>query len=524
MKGDFSRMTFSPDKHFSRVLMQQGRVQLDADWNEQVSILLHYVQTLAADLIGPHGGPGDGFKIGRTVDDFTMSDDDWKALGQLRNNDFVIGKGHYYVNGRLCENESYTLFSDQSAYSPPALPDDGTHLVYLDAWERHVTYVEDEDADKPGIREVALRGTDTATRAELVWQVRTWELTDDRISKLTLPHGAQPTATCASLSPDENWQAVVAQWWQSEQRGCLQARTRKPEGTDDPCITPPEARYRGAENQLYRAEIHNPGQAWKRPEGYAGEPVDVSNNVATFKWSRDNGCVIFPIRSMAGDGVRLKVRLEHLGQDSRRSLAPGDWVEIVDDDNVLQGQLGPLYKVQAVNSLDLEVTLEGTELPDYEASRHPLLRRWDHKAGDPTLGAPYMATDGTLLLEEGKWLNLEDGVQVYFQAVSGNGGHTYRSGDYWLIPARTATGDVEWPRDDAGAPLARPPDGVEHHYAPLAIIQVTGSEITEVTPCRRKLMPLWEISQKVETVQPGPGAAAATTKRASRSGRKSGGN
>ena len=37
--------------------MQQGRVQLDADWNEQADILLHYLRTLAADLIGPFGGP-----------------------------------------------------------------------------------------------------------------------------------------------------------------------------------------------------------------------------------------------------------------------------------------------------------------------------------------------------------------------------------------------------------------------------------------------------------------------------------
>jgi hypothetical protein len=31
MKGDFSRMTFDPGKQFMRVLMQQGRVQPDAD-------------------------------------------------------------------------------------------------------------------------------------------------------------------------------------------------------------------------------------------------------------------------------------------------------------------------------------------------------------------------------------------------------------------------------------------------------------------------------------------------------------
>ena len=59
MKADFTRDTFNPLKHFSRVLMQQGRVQLDADWNEQTAILLHYLRSLGADLIGPHGGPAD---------------------------------------------------------------------------------------------------------------------------------------------------------------------------------------------------------------------------------------------------------------------------------------------------------------------------------------------------------------------------------------------------------------------------------------------------------------------------------
>ena len=67
MRGDFSRETFDRVKHFSRVLQQQGRVQLDADWNEQTAIVLHYLRTLAADLIGPFAGPageGFGFEIG----------------------------------------------------------------------------------------------------------------------------------------------------------------------------------------------------------------------------------------------------------------------------------------------------------------------------------------------------------------------------------------------------------------------------------------------------------------------------
>ena len=33
MRADFARETFQPTKHYSAVVMQQGRVQLDADWN-----------------------------------------------------------------------------------------------------------------------------------------------------------------------------------------------------------------------------------------------------------------------------------------------------------------------------------------------------------------------------------------------------------------------------------------------------------------------------------------------------------
>ena len=57
MKGDFSRQTFRPGKHYSGVLMQQGRVQMDADWNEQQAINRHRVETAEPDVIGPSGAP-----------------------------------------------------------------------------------------------------------------------------------------------------------------------------------------------------------------------------------------------------------------------------------------------------------------------------------------------------------------------------------------------------------------------------------------------------------------------------------
>ena len=87
--SDISRVTFDPKKHYVGVVMQQGRVQLDADWNEQQAIYQHRNETEALDVIGQCGVPqaGGGFRIGFTPD----------------NTDLTISPGRMYVDGILCE-------------------------------------------------------------------------------------------------------------------------------------------------------------------------------------------------------------------------------------------------------------------------------------------------------------------------------------------------------------------------------------------------------------------------------------
>lgn len=466
MKGDFTRSTFDPRKHFVRVLMQQGRVQLDADWNEQAAILLHYIQTLAADVIGPHGGPSGEFEIREPSETGSPGG-------------FVIQPGHYYVDGILCENEQPVHYTEQADYPDPSpdLSNDGHYLVYLDVWERHITCIQDDT-----ICEVALGGPDTATRAKTVWQVKVWPL-DASVRE-------DAALVCDVINDDNEWNDAWKNWFQPANRGLLKAKVKPTEDTDtDPCTIPPEARYRGAENQLYRVEIHTGGTV--------GE--------ATFKWSRDNGAVVFPIRDLTTDTDTATVTLEHLGHDSRFDLDVGDRVEIVDDAYVLQGQAQPLLRVTEVNRADARVILEGEIGHAYgkDPARHPLLRRWDHQgviSDTAPEGRPKQADDGALCIEkkeeeeeeEDTWLNLEDGIQVCFVPVQGEDSqpHQYRTGDYWLIPARTAIGDVLWP-GPAGNPEAQPPHGVEHHYAPLAIIQVNNDGVTTVeNDCRRVFEPI----------------------------------
>jgi len=444
MKGDFSRITFDRADHFTRVLMQQGRVQLDADWNEQAAILLHYMRTLASDLIGPLGaGPLGAGPAGDVGFEVTLADDE-----------LSVGPGRYYVGGLLCENRAETPI-------PGDLPEMPL-LVYLDVWERHLTHLQQD-----GLREVALGGPDTATRAQIVWKVRV-------SSDVPVP-GSAPSP--APESPEEQWSEWLKTHHPSE-RGALRARAIQPEDLGDPCTTSPDARYRGAENQLYRVEIH----------GEKSENNETS--VLAFKWSRENGSVVFAIRDLHG----RKVNLEDLGPDEIRSLQRGDWVEYVDDGQGLDDVPGPLLQVEEVDPDRFTVTLAAPKDggPDLPAARgyHALLRRWDHRASREPEGG--MAPRGAVLFEftsedEQPWLELEDGIQVQF------GKGLYRSGDYWVIPARTATGDVEWPQEEPASdaaqggpvPKALGPHGVDHFYAPLA--RVTDEKVEDL---RRHIEPI----------------------------------
>ena len=168
---------------------------------------------------------------------------------------------------------------------------------------------------------------------------------------------------------------------------------------------------------------------------------------------------------------------------------------------VLQNRAESMLQVQSIVQSSLTVTLNGASTSG-DSTKHPLLRRWDYQEGDPTNQGLQLGSDNAALVIEGTasaWLALEDGVQIQFQPPdAGQPPNQYRTGDYWLIPARTATGDVEWPReaekDSQGntviVPISKPPAGIDHHYAPLGIISTGGDgSVTVVRDCRKKITP-----------------------------------
>jgi hypothetical protein len=423
MGGDYTRFTFDPKKHYAGVLKQQGRVDLDADWNELVEIMDRRWRAETVDIIGtcvvPRKTPN-GFRI------------------ELEGGDLFIYPGRIYVDGLLVENHGKDPWEWNDALSeirgqtripyneqpylknPPKLPESGRYLAYLDAWQREVTYLED-----PDLLEKALGGPDTTTRLQTVWQVRLLDLSNTNLQGCT-----------DDLSSLDEWRRLT-----EPPAGRLTVSSQGPPASDLPCEIFPAGGYRGLENRLYRVEIHTPG-------GLEGETR------ATFKWSRDNGSVVAAVEDIATDGAQSRLTVSRIGRDQVLRFHVDDWVEVLDDYTELEvgptGQKpGHLARVVDLNEAARTITLEPAIPGDLvfdptDAERHTRVRRWDCE-GPQNVGAGP--------------LDLEDGIQISFLLDPDSG--VFKSGDYWVFPARTADGTVG-PLENA------PPRGIHHHYGRLA--------------------------------------------------------
>src|SRR5438874_143650 len=399
MSGDYSRKTFNPLRDFGDVLMQQGRVQLDADWNELVGIISRRLRAETTDIIGrgtvPKETP-DGFKI------------------EISGGTLTIGRGRIYVDGLLAENHgkpplefdavlseqrgTLPLPYDEQPYFPnaatvaPAPTEGGPYLVYLDVWQREVTYLQVPDLIEKAV------GVDTTTRLQTVWQVRvlgdvggdvSCDTPDDRVPR---------------------WQDIIR-----PSDGRLSTDAVGVVTPDDPCVIPPSGGYRGLENRLYRVEIHDGGEA----------------GTATFKWSRDNASIATSVTAIT---ALDKLTVASVGRDSVVHFKIGDWIEITDDwldfarqPGVSPQPAGVMAQIKSVDDANRILTLVSPIPPNVfntdaqgntDPARHTRVRRWDQSG-------QVRDTNGNLLVDlnapgakgvipvpaTGASIVLEDGVQ-----------------------------------------------------------------------------------------------------------------
>ncbi len=463
MNTDKSRVMFNAWKDFDGLVQQQGRVNLESEWNEWVDESIRRIRAGTLDTLGHAVYPA------TTPNAFLIT----PTAGSVS-----IGVGRMYVDGFLAENHGMpspgsqgwvppnsgaagpqpawdpyldelvgqnALDYSQQPYFPgvalqaPFPTTGGPFLVYLDVWQREITFLEDPDLIEKAV------GLDTTGRLQTAWQVRLLDVS------------AAGNVTCATNDSDIGpWENLIQPTARRLTTGVVQS------AASGPCCLAPNTGYTGMENQLYRVEIHQKGSASSSPVG-------------TFKWSRDNASVATAVSGITTGGTVLTV--QNTGKDSVLRFSPNDWVEITDDWLELNGQHGELHQValvsDATHTITLSTAASSTSFPVdanglTDPTRHTRLIRWDQK------GKVYQS-DGVTVWKDldaagsagipipppGTSLILENGIIVSFDLNPSPG--SFFPLDSWTFAARTADGTVE-------KLVEAPPRGVHHHYARLAIL------------------------------------------------------
>jgi Family of unknown function (DUF6519)/Kelch motif/Concanavalin A-like lectin/glucanases superfamily len=412
-----------------------------------------------------------------------------------------IGPGRYYIDGIQAANGATLSYGGQAGFPLPPVPSgaQGMCLFYLDVWEQLVTALQD-----PAIRETALGGPDTTAWTYTAWRV-----------------GALLGADAKDL--DQQWRDLLEA---QHRRGALAVRRVDPlasalgnnlyrveiHDSGTAAIWPPRSEVAARQVKLAAGIILGPidprdpllqpgGWVWACSGTAADSPhclaqvtkilgglqlVGLSADLATasellllppgrvttFKWSRMNGCIAFPIagvvpRETEGGSPEIEVMLGSGGFNGF-DLQSSDWVEIENDVLALTHRQGPLFQVTRCDQSRLSVVLScpdaSVRLPDLTAALHPMMRRWDVGLGSD--GMPNMPAARPI--EPGLWVVLENGVEVRFEAGD------YVSGDYWTFTARDVGGGrIDWP---GGADASHPPQGIRHGYARLARLSVDSIE------------------------------------------------
>lgn len=498
MKGDFSRYTGlkAKRKHFSGVLKQQGRVQLDSDWNELVSIDAHQLKTRTIDAIGMTGAPihDSGFQIlhpgngltdlfitaGRMyvggllcetspcsklpitsfisgteiglddlqIDGIKLQSGQWVHLRSKENpvglitkistvktSSLVLGTSISSFNGNTDPVlTKITLFSQQADF-----PNAGPYIAV--AGQKDIVYLDVWERhltaiEDPDLREVALGGPDTDTRTKVIAQVK------------VLPNVGD--VTCSSVI--SKWNDLI-----KAPNGRLTTSLKDATVPDTPCELGESGGFHGLENRLYRVEIHD---------------LDTAGQ-ATFKWSRDNAAYAYGISEFFEEsgGSVFQINLTQNGKDKLLKIQPQDWIEVSGDETDLDtnttGTLAQVLKVEG-NLLTLD-----TDVSAHKDEQHAKVRRWDISDQRP---------DVLTSIVIGTKFELEDGVEITFT------GSEFRLGSYWQFAARTLTGTIELLEKEA-------PMGVHHHFCKLAVLTGLTNNNISIENCRPEFPPLTELPE-----------------------------
>ena len=458
MGSDRARVSYDPSRHWRGVINQQGRVTLEADWNEAAAIAAEGDRAQLVDVIGPSGTPDDGYAV------IPVTDSGGTATGDL-----TIQKGTLYVGGERMVLDADLDYAKQPAgdwvdwegdplwVAPAAvLQKNQDEAVYLLLREQEVGAVED-----PALLDIALGGPDTSERLRIVQRV---------------VRGATGATDCAGALGDleTSWAKLGLQFDPATMRldsvSSLQVSFEKTSSGPKPCDPVAQGGYLGAENQLIRVQVAS---------------VDGKTGAPTLVWGFDNASFLYRLDpSLAVDtaGGTTTVKLMEAPVDSYHQPTNGQAVEVLEAAAALTATdyvaatTGIVTTVTTAYNPDTQELVIGAALAT-PATDSPLLflRVWQdtiaYKTGPVSLG--------------------DTGLQVTLTSSTG----VFHVGDYWTFAARPGTPtevSPVYPQRILDAP--QPPDGPRLWACQLAVVAWSGGTPT-VSDCRHHFPNLTSLTQ-----------------------------
>ncbi len=311
MGSDRARVTYDPKQQYRSVVMQQGRVTLEADWNESVQITEEGIREHSLQIIGRCGTPDNGYQI---------------LPGG--NYNFSVGEGSMYVDG-LRAFLPYTIpyssqpdwlnydtspdpqdHSDDAAYwAPPGAPapiqvgggqgistsNTTNELVYLYLREQEVSAVED-----PNLAKIALGGPDTAARTRLLQHI--------------VRVGSSGTECTSGMTSAQAQWASQGVYFESASMRLLSSGTLLVSfsdlGQSTPCQPQAQGGYLDPDNQFIRVQISG---------------VDPLTGNPTLLWGFDKTSFLYRI-SITDDST---ISLQSAPVDTNHQPLSGQAVEIL---------------------------------------------------------------------------------------------------------------------------------------------------------------------------------------------------
>lgn len=454
MASDRARISYDPTRKWRGLVAQQGRVTVEADWNEAATIDAAQDRAVTRDVVGPVGSPDGGYlvKVGQP------------SSPPAATADLTVGKGTLYLGGERLDLQADVDVDDQADWldplsgtlwvapepaqqSPPAADNE---LVYLLAIEQEVSARED-----PALADVALGGPDTMQRLRVLQRFVRWPTKSD---------------TCRAA-----WSEVQAAWGKiglnlnpTTMRLKSSARLRVGFVTDavppSPCQPVATGGYLGAENQLIRVQIASVN----------------ADGVPTIVWGYDDATFLYQLSQTAPDNSgHVILTLANAPVDSYHYPVSGQAVELLrdaasltpDDPSAHSGYIaaaaGSVFTVsQGYNASTGTVAISGNLPAGYQNANQLYLRVWQ---------GTMLAPAGTAVTLSGAGANT--GVAVTLSSTDG----VFHPGDFWCFALRPSVPSLIYPARYGEAP--QPPEGARVLACPVAMVTRPAQGAASVSSC-----------------------------------------